>query len=625
MTALAQDVHVDGVRYAAGTDHTAMPALVVNQIRNGNAWVGGTPPVTSTPNIGKARITSADLSSAARARDALGLTGARVSVRSFGAKGDGVTDDSAAITAAEDFIVAAGGGVVFFPAGTYLTGPQTLHSYVVWEGDGPQISEVKLKSGANADLLKTKDYDILSGTNGVSGNLGCRGHGLRNISLNANRQNQTARSRCYATFGWNNTVNNVWFVNGHTIGVSSQWIASDSTGDHMEAMWSNFKIWSYGGVKGGAIGLDWSGPHDSIIKTAVIATLDSTIRPYHATYGSTPIDAGSGATATTPSSNATTFTFTTTQAAPTDLFPESGGSFLVPVDNGFSHFVTIVYTAASTTGNVTTFTGCTCASTNRTIGTAVANVGIIKPTYGLLANRVQRGEYSLLMDQVHIWGRNHVGVSGNVLAPPYNLDTTFAMSNCHIEGAFLVNVIMGTNSMFMGGAVYGTNGQVGNEYEVGIMMSVDNRGAEALHIDTVVFNVGKAGGPATCAPIINVNSGNYFLRATGTTNTTKFFSSANVYNQQSDVLVVCRNDVTKSVQWFGRSIAPIFHGGLQLGSVNNNTTGVRMYSGDGAPATSGIPAVVGDIYFRRDGTVGSLIYRATTVSGGVATAWTVVL
>lgn len=42
-----------------------------------------------------------------------------VSVKDFGAVGDGVTDDSTAIQAALDAVHAAGGGQLFFPAGTY--------------------------------------------------------------------------------------------------------------------------------------------------------------------------------------------------------------------------------------------------------------------------------------------------------------------------------------------------------------------------------------------------------------------------------------------------------------------------------------------------------------------------
>ncbi len=41
-------------------------------------------------------------------------------VRAFGAKGDGTSDDTAAIQAAMDFVEAQGGGTLFFPRGTYI-------------------------------------------------------------------------------------------------------------------------------------------------------------------------------------------------------------------------------------------------------------------------------------------------------------------------------------------------------------------------------------------------------------------------------------------------------------------------------------------------------------------------
>ena len=48
------------------------------------------------------------------------IADAAVNVKDFGAVGDGVTDDTAAIQAALDH-VAANGGTLYFPAGTYLS------------------------------------------------------------------------------------------------------------------------------------------------------------------------------------------------------------------------------------------------------------------------------------------------------------------------------------------------------------------------------------------------------------------------------------------------------------------------------------------------------------------------
>lgn len=59
------------------------------------------------------------------------------SVRSYGAKGDGITDDSAAITAMFNAISANGGGLGYFPKGVYLsTTEQLVPSNTILYGDG---------------------------------------------------------------------------------------------------------------------------------------------------------------------------------------------------------------------------------------------------------------------------------------------------------------------------------------------------------------------------------------------------------------------------------------------------------------------------------------------------------
>jgi hypothetical protein len=80
-----------------------------------------------------------------------------ISVVSFGATGNGTTDDTAAInsamTACANRAFPFNGCELYFPSGIYITTGLTLHSYVHIKGDGWATSVIQLKPSTSADVL----------------------------------------------------------------------------------------------------------------------------------------------------------------------------------------------------------------------------------------------------------------------------------------------------------------------------------------------------------------------------------------------------------------------------------------------------------------------------------------
>lgn len=71
------------------------------------------------------------------------IPAASVTVTQFGAKGDGVTDDTAAIQAAIEFVKNAGRGEIFFPTGTYIvSSPITFYSNMIIRGNGREATKI---------------------------------------------------------------------------------------------------------------------------------------------------------------------------------------------------------------------------------------------------------------------------------------------------------------------------------------------------------------------------------------------------------------------------------------------------------------------------------------------------
>lgn len=130
-------------------------------------------------------------------------------VRSYGAVGDGSTDDSSAFYQALQ-AAAVAGGTVYVPAGTFRVSQQYLTGNgIAVRGAGVGATTVKLKDGLSAD-------NVFSGTS-VSDCL------VADMTINCNRQNYLGATGAVAVFftlGSRNTIRNVRVTNAFEQGIA---------------------------------------------------------------------------------------------------------------------------------------------------------------------------------------------------------------------------------------------------------------------------------------------------------------------------------------------------------------------------------------------------------------------
>lgn len=185
-------------------------------------------------------------------------------VKDYSAVGNGTTDDTAAI-ASTLTAASANGGIVFFPPGTYLTGTQTLLTNVTLAGAGPSATVLKLRNGANADLLSANTSLInIGAAYGASSTGGIFRWGIRNMTLDGNRANQTSgTSWCLRVYGYAYLLNNVVLRNGYSGGMQCDWNGGGSApapNTDFGATILNCEWYNCGGI-----GLQYAGPSDSRI------------------------------------------------------------------------------------------------------------------------------------------------------------------------------------------------------------------------------------------------------------------------------------------------------------------------------------------------------------------------
>ena len=156
-----------------------------------------------------------------------------VSVKDFGAKGDGTTDDTATINAAELALNAAGGGSLYFPKGTYIVTGVTKRTGTIWQGDGIGVTNIKLKASTtvNAVIAGLNAYTLFG-----SGTFpGIENWKIRDLTVDGNKAGGGS-SDCIGVYGWAWKISGIESMNCTGWGVRSEYpIAVDgSLPDHSD-------------------------------------------------------------------------------------------------------------------------------------------------------------------------------------------------------------------------------------------------------------------------------------------------------------------------------------------------------------------------------------------------------
>ncbi|ANH51103.1 hypothetical protein FDH02_gp27 [Pseudomonas phage VSW-3] len=151
-----------------------------------------------------------------------------LSVKQFGAKGDGVTNDTVAIQTASNVL---GPGNLKFPPGTYMASTLSIPRSQVFTGEGPTASSIKQIAGTNKDFVTSENFAALlnSGLSTFTSPLCPSWMGLRNISVDGNRAGNSAGWAC-RLYGAYIVLENATVMFGGAGGLHTQYTTTIGTG-----------------------------------------------------------------------------------------------------------------------------------------------------------------------------------------------------------------------------------------------------------------------------------------------------------------------------------------------------------------------------------------------------------
>lgn len=159
-------------------------------------------------------------------------------------------DDTASIAAVRSAANKAGGGLVYYQAGTYITGNQPLYNSVHDKGAGWEATILQLKAGANTDMFSfnTAGINLGAGFGGGSNN-GVAWWSISDMTLDGNRANQTAGPSYLLRFvGYGYYLQNLHIRNGFSGGVQFDWNPSAPPTHYNDTRMNNVVITDCNGI-----------------------------------------------------------------------------------------------------------------------------------------------------------------------------------------------------------------------------------------------------------------------------------------------------------------------------------------------------------------------------------------
>jgi hypothetical protein len=429
------------------------------------AALGALPLPSATPQAGQAPVTTEADSTAT----------AWTTVTEWLAPSDDQTGaaDQTAITAAE-----GRGYDVHLGPGTFYVQGLAKQASTLWKGSGRLATILQLASGMNADVIQGADFTSLTLSGSITGGIG--GWGIRDLTIDGNKANQSGTSYGLRVYGYNFDLSDLDIRNCYTDDLYTEWGnfgGSEVAGGSIEARYRGVKL--HGGSGNGWVN---RGPHDS---RAFDVTVFGNSTSGYGYWGqsesltNTTVASGSNGVNVDTFEGAGVLNVNTTLGYPAASINSTQGSLTVATSAGTA---VITYTGIT----ATSFTGCTTVSGSGTLSTG----GAVQPTGGAYSSA------GTLLHACHVYG-----------TPlwDYVLDTDTHLLDCIGEvpasGGGMVLIRGGSGARIKGGYYFAITTSPGCGIQVGDSVNP----CAGADIDTHLW--GMTGGSAALASVSLVNDG----------------------------------------------------------------------------------------------------------------------